>query len=210
MQVRQHPSKGTVGDVYPHHNERIPKHAASPPSGISLTGGGVGAVLSGNASYTSPFTSNFYPVMDTLSRSSRRSFPFRSLQNEVNQLFESVFPASGENGDSTSAVWAPRMDVKETDDRYRLSLDLPGVSKDDVSITVEDNRLTIRGERQGETRSEDENVVRMERSFGRFYRTLRLPESVNEEQITATFDDGVLSVDLPKTEKSTPTNISIS
>ena len=102
------------------------------------------------------------------------------------------------------------MDVKETDDRYRLSLDLPGVSKDDVSITVEDNRLTIRGERQGETRSEDENVVRMERSFGRFYRTLRLPESVNEEQITATFDDGVLSVDLPKTEKSTPTNISIS
>jgi HSP20 family protein len=148
--------------------------------------------------------------MDTLSRSSRRSFPFRSLQNEVNQLFESVFPASGENGDSTSAVWAPRMDVKETDDRYRLSLDLPGVSKDDVSITVEDNRLTIRGERQGETRSEDENVVRMERSFGRFYRTLRLPESVNEEQITATFDDGVLSVDLPKTEKSTPTNISIS
>lgn len=102
------------------------------------------------------------------------------------------------------------MDVKETDDRYRLSLDLPGVSKDDVSITVEDNRLTIRGERQEETRTEDEDVVRMERSFGQFYRTLRLPESINEEEITATFDDGVLSIDLPKTEKRTPTNISIS
>lgn len=143
-------------------------------------------------------------------RSSRRSFPLRSLQDEVNQLFESVFPASANEDEFSSAVWAPRMDVKETDDRYHLSLDLPGVSKDDISITVKDNRMIIRGERQEENRSEDENVVSMERSFGQFFRTLRLPESANKEEIAATFDDGVLSIDLPKTEKSTPTNISIS
>lgn len=148
--------------------------------------------------------------METLTRSPRRTSPLRSLQSEVNRLFESVFPSSMEESDAPSAVWSPTMDLKESDDQYHLSVDLPGISRNDVSVSVENNRLTIRGERTAESRSEDENVLRMERSFGTFYRAIRLPESVNEDQIKATFDNGVLSVALPKTEKNRPKKIKIS
>ena len=148
--------------------------------------------------------------MESLTRSPRRSSSLRSLQNEVNRLFESVFPGSFEGSEAPSSVWSPNMDLMESDDQYHLSVDLPGISKKDVSISVENNRLTIRGERAAESRTEDDNVLRMERSFGSFYRAVRLPESVNEDAIEASFTDGVLSVVLPKTEKSRPKKISIS
>lgn len=116
----------------------------------------------------------------------------------------------GENEEPTSAVWSPRMDLMETDDNYHLQVDLPGVEKGDVSITVDDNRLSIRGERHEESRMEGTNAVRMERSFGTFYRSLRLPKTVKQDQIKASFKHGVLSVDIPKTEKSKPKKIEIS
>jgi HSP20 family protein len=115
-----------------------------------------------------------------------------------------------EADESASAVWSPRIDLVETDDQYRMRVDLPGLSKNDVSITVEDNRLTIRGERTDESRTESENVVHMERTFGTFYRSLRLPKAVNEDKIKARFTNGVLSVDIPKTETSKPKTIKIS
>ena len=149
--------------------------------------------------------------MTTLTRSPRRTAPLRSLQGEVNRLFESVFPGTMEGDDeSMSTVWSPRMDLVEADDHYQVQVDLPGVSKEDVSITVEDNELTIRGERRAESRAEDDHVVRMERTFGTFYRSIRLPRTVDESKIKATFDDGVLTVNLPKTEKSRPKTITIS
>jgi len=149
--------------------------------------------------------------MTTLTRSPRRTAPLRSLQGEVNRLFESVFPGTMEgNDESMSTVWSPRMDLMEADDHYQVQADLPGISKEDVSITVEDNELTIRGERRAESRAEDDHVVRMERTFGAFYRSIRLPRTVDESKIKATFDDGVLTVNLPKTEKSRPKTITIS
>jgi HSP20 family protein len=149
--------------------------------------------------------------METLTRSPRRTSPLRSLQEEVNRVFESVFPSSmREEDESMSAVWSPRMDLTESDENYHLLVDLPGISKKDVTISVEDNRLTIRGERRDESREESENMVRMERTFGSFYRSVRLPKSVNEDKIKATFTNGVLSVDIPKTEKSKPKRITIS
>lgn len=148
--------------------------------------------------------------MESLTRSPRRTSSLRSLQDEVNRLFETVFPGSFEGREAPSSVWSPSMDLMESDDQYHLSIDLPGISKKDVSISVENNRLTIRGERSAESRTEDDNVLRMERSFGSFYRAVRLPESVNEDGIKASFKDGVLSVVLPKTEKSRPKKISIS
>lgn len=150
-------------------------------------------------------------AMETLTQSPRRTAPLRSLQNEVNRLFETVFPnTTGENDETTATVWTPRMDLMETDDHYRMHVDLPGITKGDVSITVDDNRLTIRGERTVESRTDAENVVRMERKFGAFYRSLRLPRAVNESKIKATFADGVLSVEIPKAEKSKPKKIKIS
>lgn len=148
--------------------------------------------------------------MKTLTRPRRHSFSLRPLQNKVNQLFDSVFRGTDDAEEAPASVWAPRMDVAESDDTYRLYIDLPGMSKNDVNITVEDNRLTIRGKREDETRPTGENAVRMERMFGAFYRTVELPTSVTEGNIKATFENGVLSVDLPKTEKSTPTKIPIS
>lgn len=162
-------------------------------------------------SYQFSFTHPGLRPMNTLTRSSRRTSPLRSLQGEVNRLFESVFPGTMEGDDeSVPAVWSPRMDLRETDDHYQVQADLPGVSKEDVSITVEDNQLTIRGERQAESRTEDDHVVRMERAFGSFYRSIRLPRAVDESEIKATFTDGVLTVTLPKTEKSRPKKIEIS
>ena len=151
--------------------------------------------------------------MESLTRSPsrRRSSPLRSLQDEVNRLFETVFPGSMGEGteETTSTVWAPRMDLMEADDSYHMQVDLPGISKSDVSITVDENRLIIRGERTHETRDEDENMVRMERSFGTFYRSVRLPKSVDEDKIKATFRNGVLSVDIPKLETSKPKTVKI-
>jgi HSP20 family protein len=149
--------------------------------------------------------------MDALTRSPRRTAPLRSLQSEVNRLFESVFPGSMlDEEDTPSSVWSPSMDLMESDDQYHLSVDLPGISRDDVTVSVENNRLTIRGERASQSRTEDENILRMERSVGTFYRAIRLPESVNEDAIKASFKNGVLSVTLPKTEKSRPKKIKIS
>ena len=148
--------------------------------------------------------------MESLTRSPRPTSSLHSLQDEVNRLFESVFPGSFEGHEAPSSVWSPSMDLMESDDQYHLSVNLPGISKKDVSISVENNRLTIRGERAAESRSEDDSILRMERSFGSFYRAVRLPESVNEDAIKASFKDGVLSVVLPKTEKSRPKKISIS
>jgi HSP20 family protein len=101
------------------------------------------------------------------------------------------------------------MDLIETDDHYRMRMDLPGIPKEAVSVTVENDRLTIRGERKHASETEEDNVVRSERVFGRFYRMLRLPESVNEDEIKASFAEGVLSVEFPKTEKSKPKKIKI-
>jgi HSP20 family protein len=148
--------------------------------------------------------------MDSLTRSPRRTSSLNSLQNEVNRLFASVFPGAVEGSEAPSSVWSPNMDLMESDDQYHLSVDLPGISKKDVSISVENNRLTIRGERSAESRTEDDNVLRMERSFGSFYRAVRLPEFFNEDAIKASFKNGVLSIVLPKTEKSRPKTISIS
>lgn len=147
--------------------------------------------------------------MEALTRT-RRTSPLRSLQNEVNQLFESVFPPStGQGEEPAAAVWSPRMDLMETDDKFHLQVDLPGIEKGDVSITVDDNRLSIRGERHEENRMEGKNAVRMERSFGTFYRSLRLPKTVKADSIEASFKNGVLTVDIPKTEKSKPKKIQI-
>lgn len=147
--------------------------------------------------------------MDALSR--YRNAPLRSLQDEVNRLFETVFPGrlDDEDGRTMSAVWSPRMDLAETDGAFELSVDLPGLSREDVSLHLEDNRLVISGERREKKETKDRNVIRMERTFGPFYRSLPLPKSVKEGDVKAAFKDGVLTVTIPKTETKPPTKIEI-
>jgi HSP20 family protein len=130
--------------------------------------------------------------------------PFSS---EINRLFDTLFEAG--NTVKSAQRWAPAMDLVEADDHFLLKADLPGLSEDDVSIEVQDNVLTISGERKAEQERKEKGWYRLERAFGRFSRSLTLPEGVNAEAISANFDKGVLEVKIPKPEERKPRRISI-
>jgi HSP20 family protein len=134
-----------------------------------------------------------------------------SIQNEMNRLFGTVFdaPATGGNGGSTLRRWMPAMDLVETDDHFVLRADLPGLDEGDVNIEVEDNVLTVSGERKAEHETAKEGYHRVERAFGSFSRSLTLPEGVDAEAVTANFERGVLEVSIPKPEQRKPRKISI-
>jgi len=136
-----------------------------------------------------------------------------TLQHEMNRLFSSFFdtPAGGANGGTQGLRrWVPAMDLVETDDHFVLKADLPGLGPDDVNIEVEDNVLTISGERKVEHETEREGFYRVERASGSFRRSLTLPEGVNLEDVAANFDNGVLEIRIPKPEERKPRKVSIS
>src|SRR5919206_695396 len=136
---------------------------------------------------------------------------FSTLQNEMNRLFDTVFdtPAPGGNG-NTLRRWMPAMDLVESDDHFVLRADLPGLSEEDVKIELEDSTLTISGERKSEHEDKGEGFYRVERAFGSFSRSLTLPQGVDAEKVTASFDRGVLEVRIPKPEQRKPRRIEIS
>jgi len=140
-----------------------------------------------------------------------RTNNMRTLQREIDRVFDSFFPAqrTEESEESSKAVWAPRVDLSETDDLYRIELDIPGMTRDDITISYQDNQLAISGERREESRKEDNEYVRVERSFGHFYRAFRLPKTVNADNIEAAYDNGVLTIHVPKAEESKPHRIEI-
>ena len=135
----------------------------------------------------------------------------RRMQREFDRLFESFFPTRPEHDDEAraSAVWSPRTDLSETEDAYLINLDLPGLNKDEVEISVHDGTLSISGERRQEETEEGRKYVRVERSYGRFYRSFTLPQTIDTESIEATFADGVLNIRVPKAEELKPRRISI-
>jgi len=131
----------------------------------------------------------------------------RDLQREVDSIFDQ-FSGRSEDED-TSAVWAPRTDLSETDEAFRIRLDVPGMTKDDITINLQNNTLTVSGERTSERTDEGEEYVRVERAFGNFHRTFTLPNAVDPETVEAAYDDGVLTINVPKTEESTRRQIEI-
>jgi HSP20 family protein len=133
-----------------------------------------------------------------------------SLQSEMNRLFNTFFdtPTTGGNGDGARR-WIPSMDVVETESHYVLRADLPGLGEEDVSIELDDNVLTVSGERKAEHEEKKEGYHRVERSFGTFRRSLTLPDGVDAEAIAATFDKGVLEVKIPKPEERKPRRVAI-
>jgi HSP20 family protein len=133
-----------------------------------------------------------------------------SLQNEMNRLFNAFFdtPTTPGNGGAMRR-WLPAMDLVESEDHFVLRADLPGLSEEDVNIELEDNVLTISGERKTE-HEEKEGVVRLERAFGAFRRSLTLPEGINPDAIKASFAKGVLEVRIPKPEARKPRRVAIS
>ena len=129
-----------------------------------------------------------------------------ALQGEMNRLFNSFFD-EGDGGQARR--WAPAVDLLERDDSLVLKADLPGLSEDDVQIEVRDNVLTIAGERKAEHEEKQNGYYRVERSFGRFSRSLQLPEGVDADRIAASFAKGVLEVTIPKPEQRKPRRIEI-
>ena len=134
-----------------------------------------------------------------------------SLQAEVNRLFQSFFdtPSTGA-GNGTSRRWHPAMDLVETEHHFVLRADLPGVAEEDVKVEVEDNVLTLSGERRHEQEVAKGGYYRLERASGAFARTLTLPEGVDADADEASFDKGVLEVRIPKPEARKPRRVAIS
>jgi HSP20 family protein len=134
-----------------------------------------------------------------------------TIQSEMNRLFNSLFDAPARTGSSeTTRRWIPPMDLVESQDHYVLHADLPGMSEKDVNIELESGVLTISGERRSELKDEKGGYRRVERAYGSFSRSLTLPEGVNADAISASFDRGVLEVRIPKPEQIKPRKVTIS
>ena len=138
--------------------------------------------------------------------------PFRNLtalQEQFNRLFdEGFFRRLGE--DSALTSWAPSVDIYETQDELVVTADLPGINEKNLDVRVENNTLTIRGERKFEQTVSEENYLRVERTYGSFSRSFSLPNTVNAEAIQADYGHGVLTVRMPKREESKPKQIKVS
>ncbi len=135
----------------------------------------------------------------------------QTIQQEMNRLFGALFdsPTGGVNAGGAQQRWVPAMDLVEQDDRFVLRADLPGVSEEDVKIELEENVLTISGERKSEHEQRGEGFYRVERASGSFSRSLVLPDGVDAEGIEARFEQGVLEVSVPKPEQRKPHRVAI-
>ena len=141
--------------------------------------------------------------------------PFRdlvSIQDRMNRIFDEAFRGAGRQGEEEWALggsWAPPVDIYEHDGTLVLKAELPGIDPKDVDIRVENNVLTLRGERKLDQEVKRESCHRVERSYGTFSRAFTLPNVVDTTNIKAEFHDGVLRVTMPKREEAKPKQIQI-
>ena len=137
--------------------------------------------------------------------------PFRgatTLQEQINRVFGDVVGRTGEESNLTP--WAPEVDIYETENELVVKADLPDVNPEDLDIRVENNILTIRGERKFDEKANEDNYLRIERSYGSFSRSFSLANSVKSEGIRADYQNGVLTLSIPKREEAKPKQIMVS
>jgi HSP20 family protein len=136
--------------------------------------------------------------------------PFRgvsTLQEQINRLFEGTSDRSSDEGNLTT--WAPTVDIFETEHNLVVKADLPDIKPEELDIRVENNILTIRGERKFEKKVNESNYLRVERSYGSFSRSFSLSNTVNTESIQAEYKNGVLTLNIPKREEAKPKQIKV-
>lgn len=135
----------------------------------------------------------------------------RGLQDEMNRLFSSTFSRGSSNdGDQIMrGSWNPSVDIFENQNQIVLEAELPGMKPEDVEISIENNVLTLHGERKFEKKDENDNFHRVERSYGSFTRSFTLPPTVGSENATAEFENGILRLTLAKREEAKPRRIEI-
>jgi len=131
-----------------------------------------------------------------------------TLRQEMERVFDRFFEPRWEEFEAVGA-WAPKLDFSETKDAFVVKAEVPGVEQKDISVSIQDQMLTIKGEKHKEKEEKDEKYHRVERSWGAFARTIALPAGVDTEKVNATFKDGVLTVKLPKTPAAKGTTIPV-
>ena len=135
----------------------------------------------------------------------------RTLHSHFDRLFNNAFvhQSSVDNDEPRHTNWLPTVDIHEGDNQITLRAELPGLSEEDIELTIDKNRLTIKGEKRLETENANGNYQRIESSYGSFHRSFPLPDSIDQGKIVARFDNGVLNVTLPTTEEAQPKRIEL-
>jgi HSP20 family protein len=133
-----------------------------------------------------------------------------NMQREINRMFDSFFrDGLAEESSLVPTLWTPAADIAEQENQYVVKLELPGVTKDDVKIAMQNNVLVIHGEKKQEKTSKGSEYQRVERSYGSFQRSFTLPTTVKTDRIEATFANGILTITLPKAEEAIPKQIEV-
>jgi HSP20 family protein len=133
---------------------------------------------------------------------------FSTLQDRMNRLFRESYSGSQDESLTTS-TFAPAVDVYEDEHQVTLKIEVPGIDEKDIDVQVENNTLTVHGERKIEKEEKEENYRRVERQYGSFTRTFTLPQTVDTEKVSATYDKGVLKIALPKKAEAKPKQIKV-
>jgi HSP20 family protein len=139
--------------------------------------------------------------------------PFRELEdvhNRLSNFFDSGLSRSRDREESLMTTeWAPLVDISEDEKTYTLKIELPDVKREDIKVSVENGILTISGERHREKEEKNRRYHRVERSYGSFVRNFSLPQNVDAKQVSAKYHDGLLCVDIAKTEKARPQSVEV-
>jgi len=138
--------------------------------------------------------------------------PFRefvTLQDRMNRLFRDSFGPEGKDESLTTTAFAPPVDVYEDEHNVTLKIEVPGIDEKDIDVRIENNTLTVHGERKFEKEEKEENYRRVERQYGSFTRTFTLPNTVNHDNVQADYDKGVLKIKLEKKAEAKPKQIKV-
>jgi len=136
---------------------------------------------------------------------------FLGAQEDLNRLFRRSWlrPADGGESVAEGGAWAPAVDIYETGEAYAIEAELPGIEPKDIDVSVDEGVLNLKGERRLEKEVKEENYHRVERAYGMFHRSIRLPSDVDAENVHASYDNGLLKVTIPKTQPKKPKSIPI-
>src|SRR5271166_6325393 len=138
--------------------------------------------------------------------------PFRefvTIQDRMNRLFRDSYAPEGHDQSLTTSAFAPPVDVYEDEHNVTLKIEVPGIDEKDIDVRIENNTLTVHGERKFEKEEKEENYRRVERQYGSFTRTFTLPNTVDAEKVSANYDKGVLKIALPKKAEAKPKQIKV-
>ena len=134
---------------------------------------------------------------------------FSTLQDRMNRLFRDSYGPEGREESLTTSNFAPAVDVYEDEHQVTLKIEVPGVDEKDIDVRIENNVLTVHGERKFEKEEKEENFRRVERQYGSFTRTFTLPNTVDSENVQANYDKGILKITLPKKAEAKPKQIKV-